>query len=766
MPGHTDTLRRSLTCVLLAAATVAVYWGVHRFEFTNYDDWEVALKNPVVHQGLTAQSVAWAFTTHFYDYWHPLAWLSHMLDVQLFGLNAGLHHVTSLVIHVLNVWLVFLVFGRLTGAWERSAFLAALFALHPLNVDSVAWIAERKNVLSTTFWLLTLWAYARYAARPAAGRYLLTLGLFALGLMAKPMLVTLPFVLLLLDYWPLRRLELPFLRRIEASNADAWSVGNPLPRLLLEKLPFLLLALASTAITYGTASAKGFVASTEKFPMVIRLLNVPVAYVAYLWKLIWPVDLAVFYPHPGLWPLWKIAGASAILLGLSLAVFAQYRRHPYLFVGWLWFLGTLVPVIGIIQTGGQFIADRWAYVPQLGFFLALVWAASDLASGSSARRRWLRWTGGLALAGCAALSTFQVRHWQNTVTLFRHALTVTTNNHVAHYNLGLALMEQGQVEEPLRHFSEAVRIRPEYEDAHNNLGLALASLGRWQEATNHLIRACLANPAYSKAHHNLGSAFFTLGNLREATNQFRQALSLNPTNADTWYNLGVALANMGHPDQAASSYAQALRLAPRDAATHHWMGKALAAQGQRTEAIGHFSEALHLQADYQDAHFSLGVELSGQGEFNGAFTHLSEAVRLNPDHAEARSKLAIVLNLLGRPTEAIAQYREALRRKPDLVEALNNLAWMQATHPNAALRNGREAVELAGRACAATDRKQPVLLGTLAAAFAEAGEFERAVATATEARNLAGTLGQEDVAARNQVMLDLYRQGKPCRDSP
>jgi protein O-mannosyl-transferase len=766
-PDHPRT-DRWLSCALLLAVTATVYWQVAQFEFTNYDDWEVVAKNPVVKQGLTPPGVIWAFTTHYYDYWHPVAWLSHMLDVQLFGSRAGMHHLSSLFIHLLNVGLVLVVFWRLTGAWGKSFFVAALFALHPLNVDSVAWIAERKNLVSTTFWLLTMWAYVAYVERVSAKRYMLTLGLFAVGLMAKPMLITLPFAFLLLDYWPLRRFARARLGEPRDGGSDAISqkvahVPAPISRLLLEKIPFLLLAVASMLITYGTAHAKGFVVSTELFPLHARMLSVPVAYAAYFLKTLWPLRLAVFYPHPGFWPLWKVAGSSVLLLALSLAILAHHRR-PYLLVGWLWFLGTLVPVIGFIQTGQQYMADRWTYVPDLGLFWILVWGAADLTELGAVRQSVVRAGGVAVLVVCAVLTLLQARHWRNTVTLFSHALAVTQNNHVAHYNLGLELMSQGKVEEPLHHFAEATRIRPDYADAYNNRGLILASLGRWQEATNQFIRAIQAKPDYSKAHNNLGYALFSVGNPREATNQFFRALTLNSTNANTWYNIGQALAHLGHPDQAISYYQQALRLAPDDPATHNWMGKALVIQGKQAEAIVHFREALRLQGDYEDAHFNLGVALMAQGQFTDAFAHLAEAVRLNPSRPEGRWRLAEALLSLGHIRESLAEHREALRRNPDLVGALNNLAWLLATYPIDQFRDGSEARELAEHACSLTGRQNPTVLGTLAAAYAEAGQFEKAATTAEEASRLAEKLGQQDLAATNRILLELYRQGKPLRD--
>jgi tetratricopeptide (TPR) repeat protein len=764
-------------CLLLAAITLAVYWQVRGFDFTNYDDRDFASRNPIVLRGLTWDGVKWALTTHHFDYWHPLAWLSHMLDVQLFGLNAGAHHLSSVFIHLLNVVLLYLTLWRMTGAWDRSAFVAALFALHPLNVDSVAWVAERKNVLSTTFWLLTMWAYARYVERPRPGRYLMTLAAFALGLMAKPMLVTLPFVLLLLDYWPLGRVQLARAVPVpEQRNTKHGTPAGPIlhppssilhsvSRLLLEKLPFLALALAACVITYATAAAKGFVVPAEKFPLLLRVLAVPVAYVSYLAKTFWPLDLSVLYPHRGAWSHWMVAGAILILLCVSVFVFCRLRRQPYLTVGWLWFLGALVPVIGLVQTGSQYVADRWTYVPNIGLFVLVTWGAADLAARWKIPVAALRTGAAIILLTCASLTFRQIPHWRNSVTLFSHAVAVTRDNAVAHNNLGVALGDEGRLQEAVAQFQEALRIQAEYVDARRNLGVALGALGRWPEATNQFHENLRLRPDHAATHHELGAALFKLGDYAGASNHLTQAAALDPKNADTQFKLGFTLATMGQPAQAIAHYEKALRIEPGNAAAHNGLAKALSAQGRVADAIPHFFEAVRLKPDHDDARLHLGLALASQGDLGGALLQFSEAVKLNPTNAPARATLAMALHARGQTAEAIAQYREALRLKPDLSEALNNLAWILATHPEAQFRNGREAIELAERACAATGRRQPVFLGTLAAAYAEAGQFDKAIEAARQARDLAEAQGQQETAARNQQLLELYRQSKPWREA-
>jgi tetratricopeptide (TPR) repeat protein len=503
-----------LVAAALVVLTLAAYSRVGSFDFTNFDDPDYVIQNEIVHRGLTFEGVKWAFTTGFMGNWHPLTWLSHMLDCKLFGVDPGAHHVSSLVIHCLNTTLLFWILFWYTRALERSAFVAALFTLHPLHVESVAWIAERKDVLSGLFWLLTMWSYLRYVERRSAWRYLMILVWFALGLMSKPMLVTLPFVLLLLDYWPLRR----------AKTREAWQ------RVIIEKVPLFLLTTASCVITFIVQQEGGAVGSIEKFSVGTRVGTAFVAYAAYLGKTLLPENLAVFYAHPGTWPMWQVMGA-AILLGIITSFAALARACPYLILGWLWFVGTLVPVIGLVQVGEQAYADRYTYIPLIGLFIAIVWGTADV----SIRFRWpaiaVRAVGVAGLIVCAGITSVQVGHWRNSETLFRHALAVTKDNHVAHYNFGQTLSVSGRLQEAVEHYRATLQLKPDHEGAHNNLGLTHAIYGRWSEATNHYAQALRANPGNADVHFNMAMALSRLGDSTNAIAHLNHVLQLNPKHA-------------------------------------------------------------------------------------------------------------------------------------------------------------------------------------------------------------------------------------------
>jgi len=502
-----------VVCLFLIVGTLTVFWQVQHHDFIDLDDHLYVTENNHVQAGLTKKGVIWAFTTFHAANWHPLTWLSHMLDCQLFGMRPGMHHLTNLLFHILNSLLLLLVLRKMTGAWWRSAFVAALFALHPLHVESVAWVAERKDVLSTFFWLLTMWVYAHYAERPTFDRYLLVLLSFALGLMAKPMLVTLPFVLLLVDYWPLGRLQLGQScndgnLRIKKSSAF---------RVVWEKIPFFVLAAMSGVLTLLAQQKAGALRTLDIIPLKIRTANALVSYISYIGKMIWPHNLAVFYPHPGIVPMWQAVGAGLSLICLcvlSVMFVRAGRRFPHLAVGWLWYLGTLVPVIGLVQVGSQAMADRYTYVPLIGLFIMISWGFYDLVRGWKNRRMVLAISTGVVLLALMACTWSQVRLWKNSTLLFKHALNVTDNNYKARNLLGIASERQGRLKEALRHYSEALRIKPEYADAHNNQGVALARQGRLKEAISHFSEALRIKPDYVDAHNNLGVALEQQGRLK------------------------------------------------------------------------------------------------------------------------------------------------------------------------------------------------------------------------------------------------------------
>ena len=665
-------------CLALAVAIWFIYGQTRHHEFVNFDDNEYVYENDQIRRGLSLDNVVIAFSSIQVHNWHPLTTLSNMADVEFYGLAPGGHHLTSVLLHAATAILLFLLLRTMTGALWPSAFAAALFAVHPLRVESVAWIAERKDVLSGLFFTLTLLAYVRYVRRRSAGEgplrspaYWLAVLLFAFGLMSKSMLVTLPFLLLLLDFWPLQRLPTwPDLRLV-----------------LLEKVPFLILAVATSVVTViaqGTA-----IDSTEMLTVPWRLANAVVAYGNYVWQMFLPVNLAAFYPHPGSsLPLWKVGlGALFLAVATGLAL-AGWRRRPYVLVGWLWYLGLLVPVIGVLQVGSQAGADRYTYLPQIGLCIVLAWGATDLSRGWRHQRVVLA-TGAFAvLTPLLLLAQVQTTYWRDSVSLWRHALASTEKNSRAHYNLGAAFGRLGRYEEALPELVSALAIEPGYAEAHYNLGVALTRLGRVAEAIGYYQSAIALRPDMPEARNDLGNALLEQGRWDEAVDQYREAVRLQPANAESLSNLGMV-------------------------------------EGQR-------------------------------GQLAAAISNYQASLAIRPDNADARSNLGTLLGRAGRWAEALASFEQALALRPEALEARNNLAWLLATCPEAALRDGPRAALLAG----GTD---PNSLDTLAAAYAEAGDFSLAVATAERALALAIAGNQpfvEDIRGR----LRLYRGGFPYHE--
>ncbi|MBI4556890.1 MAG: tetratricopeptide repeat protein [Candidatus Hydrogenedentes bacterium] len=512
----------------LLAATAAGFWPAVRCDFVNIDDGAYVTENVYVRAGLTLESLRWVLTHFHFGMWIPLTTLSHMADCQVYGLHAWGHHLTSLLLHLANTVLVYLVFQRMTGAVGRSAVVALLFGLHPLHVEPVAWIASRKDVLSTLFCLVTIRAYAWHAQQPSVGRFFGVTAVYALALLAKPSVMTLPLVLLLLDFWPLGRFK------------------SGVARLVLEKVPLLVLALGSAAVTMIAERSLGSVTSLEIVPLSARVSNALVAYFSYILKTVWPARLAVFYPHPGsdvplLLPLLAAVG----LIATTIAALGQRATRPYLVVGWLWYLITLLPVIGLVQLGQYAMADRYSYVPLIGLFVVLAWGAPDLFEKMRHGKAALSVGTAAALAGLGALSWFQIGHWRNSETLFRHALRVTTNNAVAHLNLGGALVSQGRAGEAADHFAEAVRLAPNDSLAQNSLGVALAMQGAYETALPYFEQAVRLRPGYGNAHANLGNVLIQLGRESEGVREFRRALELLPGEDPTRSALERALADLG-----------------------------------------------------------------------------------------------------------------------------------------------------------------------------------------------------------------------------
>jgi tetratricopeptide (TPR) repeat protein len=801
--------RTVFVCALLAILTWVAFWPTLRNGFVNYDDPEYVTENLHVQTGLTAANIRWAFTSQHGGNWHPVTSISHMLDVQLFGLKANWHHGVNLLFHTFNAMLLFVLLEGLTGRGWRSACVAALFAVHPMHVESVAWVAERKDVLSGFWGMLTLIAYVRYVRSAERGGeakseirnskletnskfesqrsvilYVLALLLFALGLLSKPMLVTLPFVMLLLDYWPLERVS-----RVEGRGGEdrkGWG------RFVLEKIPFFALSVVSSVMTLWAQKGTGTLSSLEALPLEFRISNALVSYVRYLAKAIWPTNLAVFYPPPEAWPIEVVAGAAIVLLAITGLCIWLAKKFPELPVGWFWYLGTLVPVIGLVQVGRQAMADRYGYIPLIGIFVAVVWFVSDWIARWERAKNWVAAVGVGAVGTCSVLTWVQVSYWRDTKSLFEHAIAATGENAVAENNLGAFLIKADDLERAEPHFAKAVRIKKNYPEAIINLGLCRERAGFTNEAIANYERAVQVQPTAS-AYYNLANVLSRQGDLEKAEKNFRSALELKPEFVEALYNYGALLAKQGRVEDAAKNYAAAVKLKRDFGDAHLSFGALLAGQQKWNEAIAEFNAALRGDPSNGNIYFNLGAAYNAKGEPDEAARHYAEACRLRPADAEAREALGILLLTQGRASEAVSwfqectrlqssgkahyelalaldasgngekavsEYREAVRLSPTSALYMNDLAWALATNPDEKLRDIKEAVRLAEDACRLSGGREPRFFGTLDAAYAAAGRFDEAITTANRVRELAMAAGQQQIAQKAEERLALYRAGK------
>lgn len=598
-----------LICLSLILITYVSFSRILNNKFINFDDNDYVVRNPHVNSGLNLEGVKWAFTTFHANNWHPITWLSHMADCEIYGLNAGGHHFTNLILHIINTLLLFLVFKWITGAVWESAFIAALFAIHPLHIESVAWIAERKDVLSAFFWILTIWAYAYYAENRNLSRYLLALICFILGLMSKPMLVTLPFVLLLLDFWPLKRFQ--FLHTDEDINSlrqissDRGFIKDTFINLVLEKIPFFAFAFISSFVTFLAQKYGGVVKSLELFPLKIRIANALVTYIIYIKKTFFPTNLAILYPYSEILPVWQVLGAGFLLISvLSLAIW-KLKRYPYFTVGWLWYLGTLIPVIGLVQVGLQSMADRYTYITLIGLFIIIAWGVPDIMSRLRYRKIILAVLSVLIFSILMISTRFQTKHWYNSITLLEHTIHITDRNYLAYNGLGVALIEQGKVKEGINNLYRAVHIKHDYAEAHKNLGIALVKQKKLDEAIIH----------------------------------YKEALRISPKSAIIHNSLGIALLQQGKSEESITHFLEALEIWPNYVKAHNNIGIALVSQGKIQEALVYYISALNINPDYAEAHCNMGIALEKLGEIEKAITHYNEAIRIKPDYARAHYNL-------------------------------------------------------------------------------------------------------------------------------
>ena len=662
-----------LISLFLVISTIAIYAPVRHHDFINHDDGLYVEDNRHVQAGLTSESIKWAFSVTKSDeraYWHPLTWLSHMLDCQLFGVQPGYHHLSNLLYHLLNVLLLFLVLTRMTGAIWKSAFVAALFAIHPLNVDSVAWIAERKNLLSTTFWFFTMLAYVFYAKNPSFRRYLLVFAVMTAGLLAKPMLVTLPCVLLLIDFWPLNRTTFAW----QAYKSNKQFSEASLYRLIAEKIPLLVLSAISTVFSVISLDHHDQFIAHDTVPMGLRIENAIVSYIRYMAKIIWPHDMTIFYPFPDAIPVWQVLGALLLLIAIFLIAFLLIKKMPFLSVGWLWFFGTLVPVIGIIQ-GGRWpaIADRWTYVPAIGLFIIAGWGGSAILEKISQKRALKVVCASFVLIPLMVLSHHQVGYWKNSMTLFSHAVDVTKNNGLAHYNLGQALGDTGDFEKAIVQYYAALKIDNQNATAHINLANALARKGEYDEAFSHFNMALTIEPDNEFAHANLAKALLLKGKPDEAASHFNTALKINPRLDFAYVGLGNIFAGKMKLNKAIEYTLKALEINPRNAVAADNLGKLMLQQGNMAGAVQYFKKTLEIDPDNENAKTNLKQISIFQKKINEQAPGILQAIQSSPNDPLLYVQLGRLYQSVRFYTLAIPQYEKALSIKSDMIPALYSL---------------------------------------------------------------------------------------------
>jgi len=730
-----------IVCSLLVLLVAVVFAQTVRFGFINYDDSDNVYENSVVEKGLTPHSVGWAFTHVQVANWIPLTTLSHMLDCQLFGMNAGGHHLVNVLFHAASAVMLFLVLRRMTGGLWPSAFVAAVFAVHPLRAESVAWVSERKDVLSGLFFMLTLLAYARYAQGMMRGdgresktgtgspipSYCLALAFFVCGLLSKPMIATLPFVLLLLDCWPLKRFSISDFQ------------FQIFFRLAFEKTPFFLLSAASCAAVafvpgLAVVPPPGLVTtSAGHFPLDERIGNALVSCAIYLRQMIFPAGLAIPYPaSPGGVPAWEICLALLLLVAISTVVFMFRKKKPFLLMGWLWFLGMLVPVIGIVEISDDVShADRYTYLPGIGIGIMVTWAMAEWSARWKQRRLILGALMVITIGTLTACACNQTSYWRDSETLWNRALTCTSNNTIAHNNLGLVFFKRGNPEDAIAQFRMALDTRPGYLEARNNLGIALFQNHDMDEAIAQYRKALEINPDYVDAHMNLGNVLGARGLADEAIVEYRKALEIKPDDAEAGYNLGTVFLNSGRLEEAIAQYRKVLEVSP----------------------------------DAVQTRCNLAIALYKQGKFDVAIVQYQKALEINPRYADAHNNLGVALMKVGRLAEAMDEYRKAIEIRPQYIDALNNLAWMLAVSPQTSLQNGLQAVKLAQQAVQLPGGENPMTLRSLAAAYADTGQYSQAVETARHAIKLAEMHGDAAMAGTLEEELEMYQIDTPLREA-
>ena len=709
----------------LALTTLILYSPLRQAEFVNWDDGVFVYNNPNVADGLSAENFQWSFGIHGPGQWHPVSWWVHQLNSQLFGLDPGSHHMVSVVLHVAVALLLLTVLWQISGSFWPSALVAGLHALHPLSVESVAWVAHLREPLSLLFWLLVMWAYHTYARKGGAARYVLVVLLFGLGLMAKPTLITLPFVLLLLDWWPLNRIRLGADFRPLNTNADP--AYRPIGRLVLEKIPLLALSFVSVYLAYLCQKSMGSVVSLESHSLGARLANAAQSYVLYLRNMVWPLNLATLYPLPEQFHTSYVVGAVLLLIGITVVVFHFCRQAPHLLVGWLWYLGTLVPVIGILKMGAMTaMTDHYMYVSLLGIYIAIAWQLAWWVERKPKYRNAVCGVVGLVLVACVTLTGRQVAVWRNSETLWTHTLAVARESNTAHNLLGDALLESGRPEEALTHFKEAARLAPNSFLPKNNAGNALLTLGRAAESIPLFQAAAAIAPNRAEVQYNLGRAFQLQGDLPEAIKQYEKAILIKPKFADAHTNIGVCLRE----------------------------------RGRTQEAVEHFELAIQSDPNFLGAYIQLGITTNALGRKTEALQYFEKVLELDPDNFPANYHSAVALLALGQRAKSLKHFQTALKFRPNNGGIHHGISWIMATAPEIELRNGKRAVKHA-RAALKLNKSNPFMVDGLAAAHAEAEEFAAAVKWQQQAVKMVS--GNTKMAFEKR--LARYQKNLPYRES-
>lgn len=793
------SLAQRLSTPVCVALVVLVWMAFGRAignDFVNFDDDAYITMNPFVSHGLNWNGIWWAFTRFYQGNWHPLTWISHMLDCQFFGLAPGFHHLTSICVHAGVTILLFLALRDLTKMFWPSAFAAAIFAVHPLRVESVVWIAERKDVLSGLFFMLTLRAYVRYAqAHPRTWlQYRWVILYLVLGLMCKSMLVTAPLVLLLLDYWPLQRFQT--IAKLKGNRTAALS-------LVLEKVPLLLIVAGACVVTIATQSGSDAVASLASIPLPLRIENIFITYGTYVRQTLYPHGLAIFYPYPDFpYPLPAVVSALLFVGGITLVAWRTRQQQPWLLVGWLWFLGMLVPVIGIVQVGDQARADRYTYLPQIGLILAFTWSAVPLLNRPYLKR--LAFAGAAAVLLTAVIATqIQTSYWKDSISLWKREQACTRDTFNSEQNYAVALTLRGRFEEAVHHFKKAIAIEPRL-GAYVNLAITLSRLGRTEEANAmfekvrsstpknvqekfdvipgaefligkrlldqgkvadaipHLKTGAGAYPPHADRWDSLGVAYFRSGDLVNSIACHQKAIALDPADGRLYANLGMALLEAGQANNAVVALTKAVALTPRYAIGTNNLGNALLRVGRRDEAMAAYRRAIELQPDFAEPYANLANTLLQTGHAADAIPKYRKALELKPAYAKAHSNLGLALIQCSQAAAAVPHLERTLELQPNNASALNYLAWIKATSPDPLLRDGKKALSLAQQASATFGETAPVLR-SLAAAAAETGDFPTAIRTLEKAISLPSAT--EAQKAELRAVLEVCRANRPYRDA-